>query len=116
MLSLCLYHLDRKNVDPGERYCDQLWAQSEFSFQAHDGKGVVYGVDVGSCPISNLIIDFSSLLFFAQEDDQAQTIKYFQVSGFPLTITRVCQLGFQFAYVNDIPGSSEKQVWQGENG
>ena len=38
----------------------------------------------------------------------AQTIKDFQVSGFPLTITRVCKLAFQFAYVNDIPGFSEK--------
>ena len=35
-------------------------------------------------------------------------MKDFQVSGFPLTINWVCQLAFQFAYINNIPGFSEK--------
>ena len=46
--------------------------------------------------------------FLAQEDDLAKTIKGFQISGFPLTINCVCQLAFQFAHVNGIPGFSKK--------
>ena len=45
--------------------------------------------------------------FVAEEDDLAQTITQFQISGFPLTINQVCQLAFQFAHVNGIPGFSE---------
>ena len=39
-----------------------------------------------------------------QEDDLAQTIKMFHISGFPLTINRVCQLAFQYMHVNNIEG------------
>ena len=37
----------------------------------------------------------------------AQTIKKFQISGFPLTIAKVCQLAYQFTYVNGIKGFSD---------
>ena len=41
----------------------------------------------------------------------ASTIKRFQLSGFPLTVGRVCQLAYQYATVNQIPGfSDEKQA------
>ena len=41
----------------------------------------------------------------------ASTIKHFQLSGFPLTIGRVCQLAFQYASVNGITGfSNERQM------
>ena len=34
----------------------------------------------------------------------AQTIKMFQILGFPLTINHVCQLAFQYTHVNNIEG------------
>ena len=41
----------------------------------------------------------------------ASTIKCFQLSGFPLTIGRVCQSAFQYAHVNGITGfSNESQI------
>ena len=41
----------------------------------------------------------------------ASTIRQFQLSGFPLTVGRVCQLAYQYATVNQIPGfSNEKQA------
>ena len=52
--------------------------------------------------------------FVAEEDDLAQTITQFQISGFPLTITWVCQLAFQFAHVNGIPGFSETTNMAGQ--
>ena len=39
----------------------------------------------------------------------ASTIKRFQLSGFPLTVGRVCQLAYQYATVNQIPGFSNEQ-------
>ena len=39
--------------------------------------------------------------------DLAQTIKKFQISGFPLTIAKVYQLAYQFTYVNGIKGFSD---------
>ena len=62
--------------------------------------------------LSNQI--FHPFFYLAEEDDLAKTIKDFQVSGFPLTINWVCQLAFQFAYVNNIPGFSEKNTYGGE--
>ena len=38
----------------------------------------------------------------------ATTIKDFQLSGFPLTINRVCQLAFQYAKINGITGFSDE--------
>ena len=52
--------------------------------------------------------------FVAEEDNLAQTITQFQISGFPLTINRVCQLAFQFAHVNGIPGFSETKCMAGQ--
>ena len=41
----------------------------------------------------------------------ATTIKDFQLSGFPLTISHVCQLAFQYAKINGITGfSNESQT------
>ena len=52
--------------------------------------------------------------FVAEEDDLAQTITQFQISGFPLTINWVCQLAFQFAHVNRIPWFSETKSMAGQ--
>ena len=43
----------------------------------------------------------------------ASTIRKFQLSGFPLTIGRVCQLAYQYAKVNGIPGFSDEQQMAG---
>ena len=43
----------------------------------------------------------------------ASTIKCFQLSGFPLTIGRVCQLAFQYASVNGITGFSDERQMAG---
>ena len=43
----------------------------------------------------------------------AYTIKCFQLSGFPLTIGRVCQLAFQYASVNGIIGFSDERQMAG---
>ena len=43
----------------------------------------------------------------------ASTIKRFQLSGFPLTIGRVCQLAFQYASVNGITGFSDERQMAG---
>ena len=43
----------------------------------------------------------------------ASTIKRFQLSGFPLTIGRVCQLAFQYASVNGITGISDERQMEG---
>ena len=43
----------------------------------------------------------------------ASTIKKFQLSGFPLTIGRVCQLAYQYAKVNSIPGFSDERQTAG---
>ena len=39
----------------------------------------------------------------------AKIIEQFQLSGFPLTIKRVCQLAFQFANVNNLTGFSDSK-------
>ena len=44
----------------------------------------------------------------------ASTIKRFQLSGFPLTVGRVCQLAYQYATVNQIPGFSNEQQAAGQ--
>ena len=43
----------------------------------------------------------------------ASTIRKFQLSGFQLTIGRVCQLAYQYAKVNGIPGFSDEQQMAG---
>ena len=43
----------------------------------------------------------------------ASTIKRFQLSGFPLTIGRVCQLAYQYASVNGITGFSDERQMAG---
>ena len=43
----------------------------------------------------------------------ATTIKYFQLSGFPPTISRVCQLAFQYAKINGITGFSDESQTAG---
>ena len=43
----------------------------------------------------------------------ASTIRKFQLSGFPLTIGRVCQLAYQYAKVNGIPGFSDERQTAG---
>ena len=43
----------------------------------------------------------------------ASTIKHFQLSGFPLTIGRVCQLAFQYASANGITGFSDERQMVG---
>ena len=43
----------------------------------------------------------------------ATTIKDFQLSGFPLTISRVCQLAFQYAKINGITGFSDESQTAG---
>ena len=43
-------------------------------------------------------------------DDEAsltKIIEQFQLSGFPLTIKRVCQLAFQYANVKNLTGFSD---------
>ena len=52
--------------------------------------------------------------FLAEENNLAQTITQFQISGFPLTINQVCQLVFQFAHVNGIPGFSKTTNMAGQ--
>ena len=49
-----------------------------------------------------------SIYFPEQEDDLAQTIKTFQISGFPLTINHVCQLAYQYTHINNIEGFNDK--------
>ena len=46
-------------------------------------------------------------LFPAEEAQLANTIEQFQLSGFPLTINHVCELAYQYAKVNNIPGFSD---------
>ena len=51
------------------------------------------------------------LNFPADEQSLAQTIERFQLSGFPLTNGRVCELAYQYAHVNGIEGfSNETQL------
>ena len=45
-------------------------------------------------------------IFPADEQSLAHTIECFQLSGFPLTIRRVCQLAYQYAHVNGTEGFS----------
>ena len=49
-----------------------------------------------------------TLNFPTDEQSLAQTIERFQLSGFPLMIGCVCELAFQYAYVNGIQGFSEE--------
>ena len=44
----------------------------------------------------------------------ATTIKDFQLSGFPLTISHVCQLAFQYAKINGITGFSDESQTAGK--
>ena len=44
----------------------------------------------------------------ADETALATTIKDFQLSGFPLTISHLCQLAFQYAKINGITAFSDE--------
>ena len=52
-------------------------------------------------------------IFPADEQSLAHTIERFQLSGFPLTIRRVCQLAYQYAHVNGIEGFSDETQMAG---
>ena len=49
----------------------------------------------------------STNYFTEDEADLAQLIKEFQMCGFPLTISRVRQLVYQYPHINGLDGSSE---------
>ena len=64
------------------------------------------GVDVD-------LLKFILKCFPEDETSLASTIKKFQLSGFPLTIGRVCQLAYQYAKVNSILGFSDERQTAG---
>ena len=76
------------------------------------GKVIGMGPQVGGARREESFKQVSfSFHFTADEDILTSTIKRFQLSGFPLTIGRVCQLAFQYASVNGITGfSNERQM------
>ena len=80
-----------------------------FIFQAKQspcfqGLGVICG---------SSLLKFNPKMFSEDETSLATTIKKFQLSGFPLTIGRVCQLAYQYARVNNIPGFSDERQTAG---
>ena len=52
---------------------------------------------------------FPTINLTDDEENLAKTIEQFQLSGFPLTIARVCQLAYQYAHVNNLEGFSEEK-------
>ena len=48
------------------------------------------------------------MYFPADKDDMAETIIAFENAGFPLTVSRLCSLAYQYAKINGIKGFNDK--------
>ena len=95
---------------------------SEGMFKQHRGLlQYTYVQATWRCSTVHVHIDLSyicrsrcCLIFLpADETALATTIKDFQLSGFPLTISRVYQLAFQYAKINGITGFSDESQTAG---
>ena len=54
-------------------------------------------------------------VFPADKDDMAETIIAFQNAGFPLTVSRLHNLAYQYAKINGIKGFNDKKEMGGED-